>query len=274
MTDVDLTQGIYRRQYSGFRSGRRICSVSIGAEAWFWRLHACADDYGNFLCEPGLYESEARGRRRDVSDAQAEAWVQELKDANLIRLYHVKTDRYGSVVDWADTQKAASRNGKRVRRFPDPSGCTRLHLDAPGCAALPQMHPPDTDTDIAIGSGGKEFEGNQVRTPTGSWNLHASKLVAMFPEALKGGPTKAMKAAANALATVNVTHNGQAFAWLSERVPAYVKSPMAKSEAAVWAPTFFSDEWYNRESFPAPNKTGRKGGPTEVVEDTTAYGAH
>lgn len=112
---IDLTLGIYRRIYAGFRTGHRINAVSIGAEAWFWRLNAIADDYGNFMAEPTILRNEAAGRRK-VSVKQAEAWLAELVPA-LVVLATIAGERFGHIVGFEKLQPAG-KNGRRIRKVP------------------------------------------------------------------------------------------------------------------------------------------------------------
>ena len=62
---VDLTRGSYRRVYAGFIAGKRICKLSMLAEAFFWRLHAVADDFGNCVGDPALLAQQTAGRRTE-----------------------------------------------------------------------------------------------------------------------------------------------------------------------------------------------------------------
>ena len=113
---TDLTKGIYRRIYGGFVGGKRINSVSIGAEAWFWRLHAIADDFGNMGPGLKLIRSSA-APIRNVTAKQVEGWMMELEHANLIQKYTADGDDYWSIVGFCDFQPAG-KNGRRIQRFP------------------------------------------------------------------------------------------------------------------------------------------------------------
>lgn len=117
MSVTDLTKGIYRRIYSGYRTGKRINSVSIQAEAWFWRLHAIADDFGNFPAEASLCRALAAPLRRTLRDADVHRWLCELRKANLTVHYEAAGETYGHVLGFLVLQPKA-KNGKRVRRHP------------------------------------------------------------------------------------------------------------------------------------------------------------
>ncbi len=115
---TDLTRGVYRRLYAGFIRGQRICSVSLVAEAWFWRINAIADDFGNLDGEPALTHSATVGRRADqVTAAQVAAMVDELVQKDLVRPYFVGAERFLHIVGFVLWQPAG-KNGKRVKRCP------------------------------------------------------------------------------------------------------------------------------------------------------------
>lgn len=113
---LDLTRGRYRRQYDGFLNGRRINAVSRLAEWWFWRLHAIADDFGNFLCDP-IHLRNTAAPRRDITPSEADALTKECSTGNLIEMYEAKGEPYGHVVGFLVLQPPP-RNGRRVRRYP------------------------------------------------------------------------------------------------------------------------------------------------------------
>lgn len=114
--DCDLTRGIYRRVYAGFLAGKRINSVSLEAEAWFWRLHAVADDYGNLLAIPSQLPMLLAPLRHITVEA-SERWVHDLVQVGLIVVYEVAASRYINIVDFT-TLQPAGKNGRRVVRFP------------------------------------------------------------------------------------------------------------------------------------------------------------
>lgn len=117
-TTTDLTRGYYRRQYSGFVRGRRINQLSLSAEAWFWRIHSAADDFGNLDGETALVFAATVGRRKNVSLEDVTAYVGEMLSADLIREYEVDGDKYIHVMEFTERQPAG-KNGRRVRRVPE-----------------------------------------------------------------------------------------------------------------------------------------------------------
>jgi hypothetical protein len=121
---TDMTRGTYRRIYGGYITGRRINAVSLHAEAWFWRINAIADDFGNTLADLTLLRNATVGRRGDVTVQDVEGWVEELIDARLITLYEVEDEQYLHVNDFTERQPAG-KNGKRVQRHPKPPECFR-----------------------------------------------------------------------------------------------------------------------------------------------------
>lgn len=135
---VDMTKGVYRRLYSGFIRGKRINRVSIGAEAWFWRLHALADDFGNLEADPNSLHVDMAPRRR-VTRAQCTRWVNELVKEKLIRLYEVDGEHFIHIRDFLKYQPAG-RNGKRIKKCdaPGESGGIRVHPEKSGCVVRPE----------------------------------------------------------------------------------------------------------------------------------------
>jgi hypothetical protein len=128
---TDLTRGVYRRQYAGFVGGKRINALSLEAEAWFWRVHAAADDFGNFAAEPSLLYAATCGRRAGVVTInQVTNWFDEMVRAGLVERYEAAGECYGHVVGFVTLQPSA-RNGRRVRRVPsspwDGATVTRSH---------------------------------------------------------------------------------------------------------------------------------------------------
>lgn len=116
MNTTDLTRGIYRRLYSGFLTGKRINSVSIGAECLFWRMHALADDYGNLPGDMDMLTPAAFPRRK-MTTTRVRGWVDELLTAGLIVRYAARGDDYLTIVGFEELQPSG-KNGRRVQRFP------------------------------------------------------------------------------------------------------------------------------------------------------------
>lgn len=113
----NMQRGIFRRVYaSGLQFGKRINAVSLGAEFWFFRLNAVADDYGNFRAEAELLKSTAAPCRK-ISTKQIDGWMAELtdKDHPLIAVYEVDGERLGHILDFQEMQPAG-KNGKRVMK--------------------------------------------------------------------------------------------------------------------------------------------------------------
>lgn len=115
---TDLTRGVYRRLYSGFTKGQRINKLSLQAEAWFWRVVATVDDFGNGDADPDLCRDATAGRRK-VTSQQVSGWLGEMRSVGLIQMYNVKGEPYLHVIGFEATQPAG-RNGRRIRRVPAP----------------------------------------------------------------------------------------------------------------------------------------------------------
>lgn len=117
-----MTDGLYRRIYAGYLKSRKINKLSLQAEAWFWRLHSIADDYGNLHGDPVLIWKDASGRR-DITVKQAEALTQEILDAGLAYAYYSDDDVFIHIVGF-ESKQPAGRNGKRIQKHP-------MHPDSP-----------------------------------------------------------------------------------------------------------------------------------------------
>ncbi len=117
-TITDLTRGMYRRLYAGYLYGKRINAVSLDAEAWFWRVTAAADDFGNLRGSKIAFYDATKGLRFDsISADDTWGWRSELVAAKLLREYVVADEVYIHVCSWM-TLQPGPRNGKRVRLFP------------------------------------------------------------------------------------------------------------------------------------------------------------
>jgi hypothetical protein len=114
--DVDRSRGVWRRVWASYLRGKRINSVSIGAEAYYWRLTVAVDDFGNIEAEPFLLQAATAGRRK-LTAGQCIEWANELIEAGLLGLYEYDEDEYLHITEFVGWQPAG-RNGKRVRRFP------------------------------------------------------------------------------------------------------------------------------------------------------------
>lgn len=124
---LDLTKGIYRRIYAGFLMGRRINAVSMEAEAWFWRLHAIADDFGNLPGDPDVLRSLA-SPRRNITVKQVVSWVSELENAALLRAYEFGSESYLHI-DGFEFRQPGGRNGKRIKKVPPYKGGEESHSE-------------------------------------------------------------------------------------------------------------------------------------------------
>lgn len=168
----DLSKGIYRRIYAGFIRGRRINSISLEAEAWFWRLNAIADDYGNLEAESEHLWAMTKGKR-SVEVADVERMVSEMAAAGLIQTYSAGGERFIHIVGFEEMQPAG-RNGKRVKRVafqcesgedkgnpresqiilgnPRESGNSQHSISIPNCISIPTPIPTDAFASNARGN--------------------------------------------------------------------------------------------------------------------------
>lgn len=145
---TDLRLGIYRRIYSGFLWGKRINSVSLECEAWFWRLLVVADDFGNLPAEEARLCALTKGLRHKMRDSDVAAYCACLEQARLISGYSAEDERFYHVHDWEKLQPC-SRNGRRYQRFPlhpaglGESGCILGNPGESGSAPTQQQQHQD-----------------------------------------------------------------------------------------------------------------------------------
>jgi hypothetical protein len=133
MPTLDMTEGVYRRIYSGFLDNAKVNSVSWMAEAWFWRLVVLADDFGNLK---GNWRHLAVNASpvREIDAAQAKALTLELVKAKLVELYQVDDKQYIHIKGFTERQPA-NKNGRRIQKEPmnpEESGCESVHLGESG----------------------------------------------------------------------------------------------------------------------------------------------
>lgn len=127
---TDLTRGIYRRIYACFLHGRRINSVSMEAEAFFWRLNAIADDFGNFRANPPKLVHEA-APERDLKLKQIEDYMAQLIKSRLVETYEDDGRQYGHIAGFVEMQPAG-KNGRRIKKVPEWPGESKAILVNPG----------------------------------------------------------------------------------------------------------------------------------------------
>lgn len=178
----DLVRGTYRRQYSGFLRGRRICSVTIGAEAWFWRLHALADDWGRFEADPALLARDASGRR-EITQIQSEEWIAELIGANLVMAYYVRNTRHLAIIEFTSMQPAP-KSGNRICRVPEPDPVRCLDNLSVPVRLSPSLSPP-AGSDSYTDSGGSE-ETEKPKSHKLLWG-HVQPIYDAYPKLRRGG---------------------------------------------------------------------------------------
>jgi hypothetical protein len=124
MANLDMTDGVYRRIYSGFLGNKKINRLSWMAEAWFWRLIVLADDYGNLSLKWRVLAVDA-SPVRELSIEEAKRLTAEVVAARLAFVYTVDGDEYLHITGFIDKQPAG-KNGRRIQRIPmhpEESGC-------------------------------------------------------------------------------------------------------------------------------------------------------
>lgn len=140
---TDMTRGVYRRLYAGFTKGQRINKLSLQAEAWFWRVLATVDDFGNADADPDLCHAVTAGRRK-VTPKQVSDWLREMRDVGLIEFYTAKGEPFLHVIGF-EAGQPAGKNGKRLKKFPFPDiqnnpGESRIIQAVPDVSSAPDNH--------------------------------------------------------------------------------------------------------------------------------------
>jgi hypothetical protein len=116
-----------KRIYSCFITGRRINSVSLHAEAWFWRILAIANKHGRVTADIAALAAQTSGNRK-VRLTHVARWVCEMLNTGLIEI----VDGSFHVVDFERFQPQAVLNGCRasipeaIRRDVLLAGCCKF----------------------------------------------------------------------------------------------------------------------------------------------------
>ena len=115
---MDLTRGLYRRDYADRLHDRRFDRLSLLAENLYRRAHLVADDFGRFRGDPALLLVDCFPLRlASLGIQDVEKALQEAVDAGLVTRYEVEGEAYGLLVDY-ESRQPAGKNGRRVMRFP------------------------------------------------------------------------------------------------------------------------------------------------------------
>lgn len=253
---VNLVGGIYRRLYSNFPRGRRINSVSVEAECLFWRLHAIADDLGNFQADRTLIKADAAPLRA-WSEKAIGGMMAELVAAKLIAEYEVEGEKYAHILDFEALQPAG-RNGKRIQRHP-VAGASGGIRGNPGESKIIRVHPgesgaSDTDTDTEDDTDTESESGNESKTNTppprkagsGVSDADVDAIYAAYPR--KVGRAAAIKAIRRSLGILAKRGTADPPGWLLGRVVAYAGSGHVATTDAQYIPhpaTWFGQGRYD-----------------------------
>jgi hypothetical protein len=163
----NMTDGLYRRIYAGFLTGHRMNAVSLIAEAWFWRLHAIADDFGNLPGDPMVMRSFA-APRRELSIAEVVKMTEEVENKKLLTRYEASGDTYLHI-DGFEIRQPARLNGRRIQKYPMRNGGIRGNPGESGCNTMSQSPPIPIPIPIPIPS-------NTPPTPPGGIEFVETKM--------------------------------------------------------------------------------------------------
>lgn len=91
----------------GAMHSRAVNALSIGAECLFYHLLMIADDFGLFESDTFALKSRCFCLRPEVGVAEMEAWIAELQDQELVRLYEAGGRKLGAVNKWNQVRWAS-----------------------------------------------------------------------------------------------------------------------------------------------------------------------
>jgi hypothetical protein len=177
---TDLTRGVYRRIYSGYITGQRINKLSLPAEAWFWRVQAKADDFGNARADPHLCKDETAGLRRSVTAKQISGWLREMANADLIQFYAVKGEPYLHIINFEAAQPAG-KNGKRMKRYPGPDESEGIQVNPDSSSASDNNNNNNNNTEQdnhnqAQAPDSPPFAGDEFLTTLAAFEDHRKEI--------------------------------------------------------------------------------------------------
>ncbi len=218
---ADITKGIYRRIYAGYIWGKRLCAVPIASEAWFWRLHAVADDYGNLPAEETRLVSEVRGYRKERNADILRACA-DLEKVRLIAPYTSESETFYHIISFEQMQPAP-RNGKRVRKYPPhppeidvgnpgESGCIQIFQASHSHTQIhTQDQPPPKVSEVVLP---EVLNTDAFKAAWSEWEAHrkALRVRAYTPQGLSRQYSALAKmGAARAVAAIqhSISHNWQ-----------------------------------------------------------------
>lgn len=118
---MSRSPGRYRKLYAqGVIEGRRINSVPMETEAWFWRLMLIADDYGNLPADEDLIKGRAAPKRR-LGPSAIRRMNLSLVEVGLLTPYSAEGEDYFHCAEFEGFQ--SSPNGRLIQRYPRPEPC-------------------------------------------------------------------------------------------------------------------------------------------------------
>ena len=289
---IDMVRGVYRKVYSGYLTGRRINAVSMEAEAWFWRLHAIADDFGNLHGAVGLLRALA-APARNVTEQQVDGWNKALICVGLLREYTAGGERFLHIVGFQDFQPA-NRNGRRIQRYPREDGGS---LGNPGESKGVRGNPgesweskpseseseSESDTDShtntgGVGSDAKASEQNGRPVDyyaaraglSGAWPLPViDGIIAEYPAAGRRRPMRTRRAVEAALDALRDRGQQGPDTWLLGRVRDYAKSPLGR--AGIYSGS--ASDWFEQARYDEPPEAWERSTPGDKKKPDHGAGA-
>lgn len=167
----------------------KLGQVSRDARLTFMLLITRCDDHGRFRAAYPLLRGSLFPYDDDVTAKDVEAWVGELVDLGMVRLYRKDGETFGCLVNWAKHQRIdnAARSNLPAPDEADPPQPAETRGEPPRTAADPQPageargEPPlevDLDLEVEVDL---DREGSAEGNPTTALTLVGEQGVAQAP---------------------------------------------------------------------------------------------
>jgi hypothetical protein len=122
-------------------------ALSRDAEVFFYRLIVQCDDYGRMDARRAILRARCYPLQLDrVSEADIDAWLAELKDAELVQLYHVDANEYLHVQTWEKHQQVRAKRSKYPAPPTHDSNRNHLISDDSTCPRNPIQSLSESET--------------------------------------------------------------------------------------------------------------------------------
>lgn len=161
-----------------------INQLSWGAEVFYRRLTSVLDDYGRFDGRSQMLLAALYPLKLDrVSVPDVVKWIDECREAGLVRMYTVAGRPYVEDLKW-DQRMRSSKS-----KWPSPSNDRNLrdYVSDPPSSACESVHPPSSATGDGVGDGDE-------KTPLEPLSIGFDRFWEAWPKGKKVARVAALKA--------------------------------------------------------------------------------